>query len=118
MYDYAAIPGPGVLPGWSLRPAIEDPTAPGRRYVVAELQPAKERMELKGRMVRTSSYKYMAFSAGTHPEMLFDLDEDPLEMVNQARSETHQKVLLEHRELLDSWVKQTSDDFETASVQL
>ena len=118
LYDYAAITDQGELPGRSLRPAIEDPETPNCQYIVAELQPAKERMELKGRMIRTPSYKYMAFSAGTHPEMFFDLDEDPLEMVNQARSETHQKVLLEHRELLDSWVKQTNDDFETASVQL
>jgi len=118
LYDYAAITDQGELPGRSLRSAIEDPETPNCQYIVAELQPAKERMELKGRMIRTPSYKYMAFSAGTHPEMFFDLDEDPLEMVNQARSETHQKVLLEHRELLDSWVKQTNDDFETASVQL
>lgn len=118
MYDYAEITDRVELPGWSLRPAIEDPTAPGRQYIIAELQPDLLRMELKGRMVRTPSHKYMAFSAGSHPEMFFDLEQDPLEMVDLARSDTHQEVLSEHRKLLNSWVDQANDDFETGSAQL
>ena len=116
--DYAEVDVPEGLAGESLRPVIDDPALDGRDFVVAELQPHAFRMELKGRMLRTRRYKYMAFSAGADPEMLFDLEADPLETVNLARSTGHEAVLAEHRALLNSWTNRTDDPFETGSVEL
>ena len=116
--DYAEVAAPEGLAGRSLRPVIDDPSLDGRDFVVAELQPEAFRMELKGRMLRTRRHKYMAFSAGADPEMLFDLETDPLETVNLARSAGHETVLSEHRALLGSWTSQTDDPFEVGSAQL
>ena len=116
--DYAEVAALGDLAGGSLRPVIDDPSSAGRDFVVAELQPSAFRMDLKGRMLRTGRYKYMAFSAGTDPEMLFDLEQDPLETVNLARSSQHEAVLAEHRDRLALWTAQTDDPFETGSAQL
>ncbi len=116
--DYAEVGVPEGLAGESLRPVMEEPGQAGRDFVVAELQPDALRMELNGRMLRTARYKYMAFSAGDRPEMLFDLELDPLETVNLARSASHDAVLAEHRSLLASWASQTDDPFRTGSAQL
>ena len=77
--EYAGVAAPEGLAGESLQPVIDDPGMAGRDFVVAELQPDSFRMELKGRMLRTRRHKYVAFSAGADPEMLFDLETDPLE---------------------------------------
>lgn len=116
--DYAGVAAPEGLAGESLRPVIDDPARLGRDFVVAELQPHPFRLDLKGRMLRTRRYKYLAFSAGVDPEMLFDLDTDPLETVNLVRSAGHDPVLAEHRALLDDWTRRTDDPFEVGSVQL
>ncbi|MCY4666338.1 MAG: sulfatase-like hydrolase/transferase [Acidimicrobiaceae bacterium] len=116
--DYAGVAAPEGLAGGSLRPVIDDPRMGGRDFVVAELQPDSLRMELKGRMLRTRRYKYVAFSAGADPEMLFDLDTDPLETVNLVGSAGHDPVLAEHRALLEGWTRQTADPFEVGSAQL
>ncbi|MCY4665468.1 MAG: sulfatase-like hydrolase/transferase [Acidimicrobiaceae bacterium] len=114
--EYAGMEGPEGLAGESLRPVIDDPTLGGRDFVVAELQPDPFRMELKGRMLRTRRYKYMAFTAGADAEMLFDLETDPLETVNLARSAGHEDVLAEHRALLTAWARRTNDPFEVGSA--
>ena len=116
--DYAEVAAPEGLAGGSLRPVIDDPALDGRDFVVAELQPDPFRVELKGRMLRTRRYKYLAFSAGADPEMLFDLERDPLETVNLARSASHDHVLTEHRARLESWTNLTDDPFEVGSAQL
>lgn len=116
--DYAGVAAPEGLAGESLRPVIDDPTVEGRDFVVAELQPDRFRMDLKGRMLRTRRYKYIAFSAGSDPEMLFDLERDPLETVNLVRSAGHDPVLAEHRALLADWMRRTEDPFEVGSTRL
>ena len=114
--EYAGVDKPEGLAGESLRPVIEDPTLDGRDLVVAELQPDVLRLELKGRMLRTGRYKYMAFAAGADPEMLFDLETDPLETLNLAGSTGHADVLAEHRALLNMWTRRTDDPFEVGST--
>ena len=116
--DYAGVGAPGGLAGGSLRGVIDDPDRDGRDFVVAELQPDPFRLELKGRMLRSRRYKYMAFSAGADPEMLFDLETDPLETVNLAGSASHDGILAEHRALLTAWTHRTADPFEVGSAQL
>ncbi len=109
--DYADVRPPENLTGTSLRPWIEDPKSPGREFVVSELQPFPKQPDRRGRMVRTDRYKYVAFSDGRDPEMLFDLKADPGETRNLARDTAMQAELKRHRDLLADWIKSTKDDF-------
>ena len=110
--DYAGMTPPAGVQGRSLRPVIEHPESAGAEYVVCELQPDTDRPELKGRMLRTKRYKYIAFSHGERPEMLFDMERDPGEMRNLAASADHATELLRHRRLLADWLRRTNDAFE------
>lgn len=109
--DYAGITPPAGLQGISLKPLVENPGLPGREYVVAELSPDTENLSLRGRMLRTAQYKYVAFSQGRNPEMLFHLAQDPGETNNLARKNQFAPELERHRALLRDWMAKTHDDF-------
>ncbi len=108
--DYAGVACPEVT-GVSLKPKVENPSLPGREFVVSELFPDPNSPEMKGRMVRTQRYKYNLFSVGRNPEMLFDLQSDPGETRNLARKPERKETLERHRTLLTNWIKETKDDF-------
>jgi arylsulfatase A-like enzyme len=114
MCDYAGIPHPRMT-GASLKPVIQNPRKPGSEFVVAELAPDPKRPDMKGRMVRTRRYKYIAFSLGKNPEMLFDADADPGETRNLAGHPAMKATLAEHRSLLAKWCAQTADSFQLPS---
>lgn len=108
--DYAGVEYPEVT-GISLKPLIEDPQAPGRPFLVAELHPDTEDLEMQGRMLRDERYKYIAFSRGRDPELLFDLREDPGETRNLVRDPALYTELERCRALLRSWCAQSGDAF-------
>lgn len=134
--DYSRVPCPEVT-GISLRPWIETrkgdrslfseapegpsrqkgpvpfsaKPAPSRECVVCELMPFREQPQRMGRILRTSRFKYMAFTDGARPEMLFDMHADPGETKNLAYDPAHAGELKRHRSLLQDWIKQTNDDF-------
>lgn len=86
--DYAGLQIPAVVTGRSLRPIIENKTAPWREYLVAELNNA--------RMVRASRYKYMRYSTKTDThELLFDLETDPGE--EQPLPDTPEHTRIKHK---------------------
>ncbi len=114
--DYAGVAIPAGLAGVSLRPVIEQPASAGRAYVVSELQPDTKDPSKLGRMIRTSQYKYIAFSYGRNPEMLFDLVNDPGEIQDLARQPQSQPTLQEHRKILRDWVAATNDRFPTLGM--
>ena len=64
-----------------------------------------------GRMIRTSRYTYIAYEWGAYREQLFDMVDDPGEMVNLAVSSRHSAELKHHRDLLRAWCEETSDTF-------
>jgi choline-sulfatase len=102
MCDYAGIAPPPGLPGRSVRALAEGRDAPPwRDQIVSET--------LHGRMVRTARYKYIIYDSGEHPEMLFDLQEDPGEMKNLAEEERFKDVLADHRRRLARWIAETGD---------
>jgi arylsulfatase A-like enzyme len=116
--ELAGIEKPGGLPGLGLRasalsPALADP----RRYVVAENRmvqggPVDGRTpELSGRMVRSARYKYCAYDAGDRRESLFDVQQDPGETVNLAGKPECKAPLVEHRQYLAEWCRETRDPF-------
>ncbi len=107
--DFAGAQSPPVE-GVSLRPILENPERAGRDFVVVELQSDNQDLSKAGRMLRTLRWKYSAFSQGANPEMLFDLDNDPLEMNDLARDASRHAELERHRELLRAWCARTNDD--------
>jgi choline-sulfatase len=64
-----------------------------------------------GRMVRTSRFKYVAYSRGQVRESLVDLQSDPGEMVNLVANARYSEELARHRSILKEWCMQTGDDF-------
>ncbi len=107
--DWANIDYPDVT-GISLRLLIENPQLSGRPFLVSELYPDTENLEMQARMLRTPRHKYIAFSQGQNPEMLFDLQTDPGETQNLALNATNPD-LPHHRTLLHQWCTQTNDPF-------
>jgi arylsulfatase A-like enzyme len=91
---------------------VENPRLAGRDFVVSELQPDTKKPEMKGRLLRTQRYKYVAFSQVKNPEMLFDLKADPGETSNLARRPSMKDHLERHRSLLRRWVRRTNDQFD------
>ncbi len=110
--DYAGLAPPEDVDGQSIRPVVENPALPGRASVVTQLQAFMSDETKKGRMIRTARYKYIAFSHGERPEMLFDLEDDPGEMRNLAYEPDYGAVLAEHRALLQTEVERTGDSFD------
>ena len=115
MCDYAGVGLRDDFEGMSLRPLMERPELPGRQFVVTELASDSQDLSKKGRMVRTQRYKYIAFSFGARPEMLFDLVNDPGELNNLALGDSAKDELERHRELLCRWISKTCDDFRLPS---
>ena len=115
--EYAAIDCPRTT-GVSLRHSLAgtaEGTAPAERAAVfAELHPDRDDLALQGRMVRTQSHKYIAYSWGEHPEQLFDLRQDPGETTNLAGTSTGASELARHRALLEVWCRDTGDGFTRA----
>ncbi len=100
--DYAGVPTPEHLLGRSIRPLAEGLGDNARRpYVVAENN--------TGRMLRTARYKYCVYIEGNLRESLVDLEKDPGEMKNLARSPEYVKVLNEHRGYLLQWIEESDD---------
>ena len=108
--DCAGVEFPGAG-GVSLRPVIEDPRADGRPFVVAELYPDTEDLSLQGRMLRGARFKYVAFSRGRRPEMLFDLEGDPGEQRNLALEGGWQDELGRQRRALRDHCARSGDGF-------
>jgi arylsulfatase A-like enzyme len=106
--DYAGTAVPEIVRGRSLRNAVESGEG-GPPYVVSELLYGDA--SRAGRMLRTNRFKYVVFNSGARPEQLFDLELDPGEVRNLARSAEARNVLLEHRKLLNQWLERTADRF-------
>lgn len=78
-----------------------------REFVSSELRYGDAGRE--GRMLRTKRYKYIRFNSGARPEQLFDLETDPGETFNLAPHGG--TVLVDHRQLLNHWIRKTGDTF-------
>jgi len=107
--DLAGIEAPGKTTGRSLRPALEGTSGLDCDYIVVELHPDTEDLDLSARIVVSRRYKYAAFSDGTSPELLFDLVRDPGETRNLAEDPESVQTLAEHRAYLAEWAAETSD---------
>ena len=107
--ELAGIPMPKPVHGTSRWPLLQRGKSSPRTSVFAELAPDTQDKTLRGRAVRTERFKYVAFSWGKNPEMLFDLKADPGEMWNLASSPAWRGELTRQRALLGQWVRDTGD---------
>ena len=100
--DFGGVEKPADLPGLSVRPLAEGRVpASWREFLVVESQ--------AGRMLRTHRYKYTVYEVGTRREQLVDLREDPGEMINLAGKPQYNRIIQEHRRLLQEWVTSVGD---------
>ncbi len=105
--EYAGIDIPSDLPGESLVSRVRSGSDEWRDQVVVEtVLPGNGAV---GRMIRTERYAYHLYSVGCHHEQLFDMEEDPGQMVNLAVESRYENVLNEHRERLAEWCRATRD---------
>jgi arylsulfatase A-like enzyme len=102
--------------GASLGPVLRGRAESMRTSLFAQLAPDTKDPSMQGRSVRSSRYKYVRFSKGANPEMLFDLQKDPGETRNLAGDQAHSRLLAEHRKLLQEWMARTGDNSLDASV--
>ena len=113
--DYAGVPVPGRLSGKSLRAVAEGKTTELRDDVFVETGFALGKGGMwgyggtAGRMIRTQRYKYTWHHWGQFREQLFDLDNDPGEMVTLATCAAHDDVLQDHRQRLLAAAKHFGD---------
>ena len=97
--------------GISLIPIIEGKPYEARDYVISETMFARGSRNLgaTGRMLRTEKYKYCIYDKGDQREQLFDMQNDPGEMINLAVQEEYRDELEKHRKILAEWAKRTKD---------
>jgi len=93
--DYAGIEPPEHQRGQSLRPVLENGASLDREAVYSEVQ-------VYGRMVRTDRYKYIRYQ-NNKTEMLFDMENDPGELVNLAYRSEFKETLARHQKLQDAF---------------
>ena len=93
---YAGVAPPQRALGTSLHTLFEDDAEASRPFITAEVA------DNRGRMIRTPRHKYVAYR--DEPiEQLFDMQADPGETKNLARSSGHASLLADHRRMLREW---------------
>lgn len=116
--DWAGAATPADLKGRSLRYAVENPAPESANdYVVCETVFAQTG-GTNGWALRTPHYKYVLYEAGANREMLFDMDNDRLEMTNHAVESRYRPELLRHRELLRKWMEENLPQVEYPMTRL
>ncbi|WP_375573208.1 sulfatase-like hydrolase/transferase [Ahrensia marina] len=109
LLDFADAPIPDGLDGLSVKPVVEERDPVWRDTLFVESQMDKTDVQL--RMLRTKHFKYTLFDRGQYREMLFDLQNDPGELVNLAVETRYADVLNAHRKQLHKWCLATGDTF-------
>ena len=91
--------------GVSYKDAAEEGAA-GQPFIVTETN-FNQTAGTLGWMVRTPKYKYVLYDKGQYREQLFDMSEDRMEMRNLAVEAKYRDILMEHRGILENWLKTT-----------
>ncbi len=116
--DLAGIQVPKQTRGISLKPFITNQASSnGRKYVIVsdkmeQGEPINGRKPVpEGRMLRNERFKYWIYNEGNQRETLYDLQNDPGEMVNLAGDAKYKSELNKCRKLLTDWAKKNNDLF-------
>ena len=103
--EWTGAPLPAGRCGVSYVDVVEKGTS-GQDFIVTETN-FNQTAGTLGWMVRTPQYKYVLYDKGQYREQLFDMSEDRMEMRNLAVESKYRNVLLEHRAILENWLKTT-----------
>lgn len=107
--EAAGVEVPPHLKGRSLLGASST-QGPGRNHVVIETGFGDTpRPRTSGRAIVGERHKYVVYSWGRYREQLFDLLQDPGEMVNLAVEARSAPLLEEYRQLMLDWALETDD---------
>ena len=114
--DFAGIEQPQKLPGRSLKEIVlgKEPKQ-WRDYTVVQNYMTQGgpvdgiTPKVKGRMVRSKSYKYCLYDHGKQREELFDMKKDRLETENLAVKPQYKDILKKHREFLKGFAVKNKD---------
>ncbi|HEU0010879.1 MAG TPA: sulfatase [Verrucomicrobiae bacterium] len=98
--DYAGLPAPHVLPGASLRPLLDKPTAKWDRPAYTQVRRGNTNHLFFGRSVRTDRWRYTEWDDGRKGAELYDEKKDPGEHKNLASEPKHSAVVQEMRKRL------------------
>jgi choline-sulfatase len=116
--DLAGIPVPGTVRGISLKPyLISLESAKSRPFIVVadkmqQGEPVNGNKPIpEGRMLRNNRFKYWIYDLGRQRETLYDLQNDPGEMVNLAADPKYKADLANCRKQLYGWAKENNDSF-------
>lgn len=122
--DLAGILPPKQTRGESLKNLItNNSTTPERKYlVVSDLLDQGEAVDGKkpkpeGRMLRNKQFKYWIYNEGNQKETLYNLQNDPGEMVNLAGDPKFSNELKNCRSQLLEWAKKNNDPFQKFMVK-
>ena len=97
--------------GLSLKPTLTGESGQDKREFVISQYYSKQRWVNPIRMIRTTQYKYNRYIS--HGEELYDLVNDPDEIVNLAADPKYAKVKADLSGKLDEWIKQNNDPFDS-----
>lgn len=85
---------------------VAESGADGQEFIVTETN-FNQTSGTLGWMVRTPKYKYVLYDKGQYREQLFDMENDRKEMRNLAVESRYNDILLQHRAILERWLKTT-----------
>lgn len=100
---------PGRCHGQSLAPFLLGRGALPRRAFVVSQYYGKQKWVNPIRMIRTKRFKYNLYIR--HGEELYDLEQDPEELVNQAGKPAYGRHRRQLRAMLEGWMKEHDDPF-------
>jgi choline-sulfatase len=116
--DLAGIPLKRQLPGVSLKQIITTGSSNlNREYIVVSDNPVQGdtvngyKPQPEGRMLRNKKFKYWIYSEGKQRETLYDIANDPGEMVNLSMDPKFISELENCRKELTEWAEKYSDPF-------
>ncbi len=116
--ELAGIPRPEKARGVSLKSIVTKEDNPvEREYIVVSDKLEQgvaingSKPEPEGRMLRTKRFKYWIYNEGVQRETLYDLKNDPGEMVNLANEPDYSDDLKKCRNALVEWGKKYKDPY-------
>jgi arylsulfatase A-like enzyme len=108
--DFAGVVLPGT-DGISLAPLINGHQNVSKRPFVVGQYYSKQKWVNPIRMIRTEHYKYNRYRE--HGEELYDMEQDPSELLNLASDTGYRDVRKELESTLGQWMRENDDPFDS-----